>query len=221
MSIAIDVILLGLLILGTYLGWRKGLIKTGIQLIGLVAIVIISYTLRYSLVELMIDYLPFFDFGFEGLTTLSILIAFSIIFILLYCLLSIILTLTGFIDNLLKLTVIWIIPSKIGGAILGFLETWVFLFLVLFVAGSFHVTADYLAESKVSDVMINHTPIIGSYLRGVTNAANQIYTGIKTYTEDETKTKEDLNLYILQLEISNGLITKQKAQELVDTDKSG
>lgn len=224
MGLAIDIVIIAFLILGTYMGWRKGLIKSAVQFIGLVAIVILSYTLRYPLVEAMIDYLPFFSLaGFEGLTTMSILVynvvAFLVIFVLLYCLLSIILALTGFVDTLLKFTVIWILPSKIGGAILGFLEAWVFLFLVVFVAGSFNVTANYILDSKVSNVMINHTPVIGSYLSGVTKGATEIYSSIKTLREDETKTDEELNLYILQLEISNGLITKEKAQELVDTDK--
>ncbi len=224
LSLAINFMIIAFLILGAYAGWRKGLIKTAVQFIGLVAIVIISYALRYPLVEFMIDYLPFFNFaGFEGLTALTILIynviAFIVIFILLYCLLSIVMTLTNFIDTLLKFTIIWVIPSKIGGAILGFLEAWVFLFLVVFVAGSFNLSAEYIHESKAANVLIERTPLIGKYLSGVTNGAKNIYNDIKELKEDETKTTEEINLHILQLEISNGLITKEKAQELVDTDK--
>ncbi len=224
MSIAIDIILIALLVLGALIGVKKGLIKSAVQFVGLVTIIIISYSLRLPFVEFMIDYLPFFNFaGFQGLTTLTILvynvIAFLIIFILLYCLLSIVLTLTGFIDTLLKLTVIWVIPSKIGGAILGFLEAWVFLYLAIFVVGSFNVTANYILDSKVSNIIVNHTPVIGNYLSGVTVGAKNIYNGIKELRADESKTQEEINLYILQLEISNGLISKEKAQELVDTDK--
>ena len=169
----------------------------------------------------MIDHLPFFNFaGFEGLTSLNILvynvIAFLIIFVLLYCLLSIVLALTGFIDTLLKLTVIWIVPSKIGGAILGFLEAWVFLFLVLFVAGSFNVTANWVQDSKVSQVMLKHTPVVGGFLSGVTQSAREIYAEVKNSSDKST---EELNLKLLQIQISYQLISKEKAQELVDTDK--
>lgn len=222
MSVAIDIILLVFLALGTYMGYRKGLIKTAVQLIGLIAIIIISYALRTPLTEFMIDNLPFVNFaGFEGLTALNILvynvIAFLIIFILLYCLLSIVIALTGFIDTLLKLTVIWVLPSKIGGALLGFIEAWVFLLLVLFVAGSFNVTANYVQDSTVSRVMIDHTPVVGRFLSGVTQSAKEIYAEIKTTSD--SKSTQELNLKLLQIQISYRLISKEKAQELVDTGK--
>ena len=51
----IDIVILLLLLFGTYLGWRKGLIKSVFNLVGLVAIVIISYSLRYYLAEILID----------------------------------------------------------------------------------------------------------------------------------------------------------------------
>lgn len=224
MSMMIDFILIALIILGVLAGMKKGLIKSAVSVIGLVTIVIISYFLRTPIAEFMIDKLPFFNFkGFEGLTSINILvynvIAFILVFVLLYCLLNIIIALTKFVDTLLKLTVIWIIPSKIGGAILGFIETWVFLFLILFALGSFNVTAPYVMDSKVANVIIDHTPIIGNYLSGVTKSAKDIYKGIEEMRNDETKTVQDLNLYILQVEISHGLISKEKAQELIDIDK--
>ena len=144
MSTVIDVLLVVFIALGTYAGFRKGLIKSLVSFIGLIAIIIISYSFRYTLAEFLIDKLPFFNFaGFEGLTSLNILIynviAFIVIFVLLYCALNIVLAVTGFIDTLLKFTVIWVIPSKIGGAIIGFLESWAFVFLLLFVLASFNV----------------------------------------------------------------------------------
>lgn len=225
MGIVIDIILLAFIALGTYLGTRKGLIKTAVSFVGLVAIVIISYTLKSYLANFLIDFLPFFNFGgaLEGLTSLNILIyniiSFVVIFVLLYCFLNIILSLTGFIDTLLKFTVIWIIPSKIGGAILGLLEAWVFLFLAVFVVSQFSFTNSFIEESKISNFMLNHTPIIGTYLSNATMAIDDIYEGIKEYREDETKTTKDLNLFILQKEIYYGFVSKDKARELMDIGK--
>jgi len=227
MSTIVDIILLAFIILGTYLGTRKGLIKTAVGFIGLVAIVIISYTLKSYLANFLIDLLPFFKFSgaIEGLTSLNILIynilSFVVIFILMYCVLNIVLALTGFIETLLKFTVIWIIPSKIGGAILGLLESWVFIFLAVFVASQFNFTNAYVQDSKVADFILNHTPVVGTYLGGASLAAEEIYKGIEEYSKDETKTTEDLNLYILQIQINYGLISKAKAQELLDIGKIG
>ena len=138
-----------------------------------------------------------------------------------YCILNIIMAITGFIDTLLKFTVIWIIPSKIGGAILGLLESWVYLFLVVFILAQFSVTNAYVQDSKVGNFILNHTPIVGTYLSGASNASQEIYDKIIEFREDESKTTEDLNLYILQVGINYGLISKEKATELIETGKIG
>ncbi|MBE6157052.1 MAG: CvpA family protein [Firmicutes bacterium] len=227
MSIVVNIILIAFIILGTYAGFRKGLIKSLVSFIGLVAIVILSYSLRVPLAGFLIDKLPFFGFSgiLEGLTSLNILlynvIAFIVIFILLYCVLNIVLAVTGFIDTLLKFTVIWIIPSKIGGAIVGFLESWIFLYLILFVLAQFSFSAGLISDSKISDIILNNTPVVGNYLGGAQKAAKEIYEGIEKYTNDETKTTEDLNLYILQIEINYDLITSDKANELMQIGKIG
>ncbi len=224
MGTVVDILIIIFVLLGALAGWKKGLIKSLVSLIGLIAVVIISYSLRYSLAEFLIDKLPFFNFaGFEGLTAINILvynvISFIVIFVILYCVLNIVIAVTGFIDTLLKFTVIWILPSKIGGAIVGFLEAWVFVFVVLFALASFNVTANFIIDSKGANIVFDYTPIIGNYLYGTTNGARDIYKGIKELQADETKTTRDVNLYILQTEISYGLITKEKAQELVDIGK--
>lgn len=227
MSIVLDIILIVFIILGTYAGVKRGLIKSLVSFIGLVAIVIISYTLRVPLAEFLIDTLPFFNFNgvIEGLTALNILIynvlSFVFIFILLYCILNIIIALTGFIDTLLKFTVIWIIPSKIGGAIVGFLESWIFLFLVIFVFAQFRFSTGIIKDSYMSDIILNNTPVIGNYLGGASKAAQEIYEEIESFVKDDENTKEDLNLKILQIEINYGLVSSEKASELMEIGKIG
>lgn len=225
MKTVVDIILIAFILLGTYAGVRKGLIKSLVSLIGLVAIVIISYTLRAPLANFLIDVLPLFNLGgtLEGLTSVTILIynllSFVVIFILLYCILNIILAVTGFIDTLLKFTVIWIIPSKIGGAIIGFLESWVFAYLVLFVLAQFSFTFGFIKDSSVGNFILDHTPIVGTYLGKASEAAERIYTEIEAASKDENVDVKSLNLKILQIEIDSGLITADKATELMATNK--
>ena len=224
MSILISILIIALLVFGVYEGQKKGLLKTLIGLIGLIAIVIISYSLRIPLANFLIDKMPFFNFGgpLAGLTTLNILlynlIAFIVIFVVLYCVLNIIISLTNFIDTLLKFTVIWVIPSKIGGALLGFIETWIFVFLALFILVQFNTTSEIITNSKVANIVLDNTPLIGSYLGGAKDASVSIYSMIKKHTSGEYDVKE-LNRDILSIEIVNGLITKEKANELIDTGK--
>jgi len=227
MNTLVDIILIVLIILGAIAGMRKGLIKSLVSFVGLIAIVVISYTLRVPLSDFLIDKMPFLSFGGSllGITSINILIfnviAFVVIFIVMYSILNIILNITGFIDTILKFTVIWVIPSKIGGAILGFLEMWVYLFLVLFVLGQFSITANFISDSKVSNMILDKTPVVGNFLSGARNAAKEIYSGIEEFSKDETKSSSDLNLFVLQTEINYGLITKEKANELLETGKIG
>ena len=225
MKVAIDIIIVILIILGTYLGARKGLLKSLVGLVGLIAIIIISYSLRIPLANFLIDKLPFFEFSgaLSGLTALNILfyniIAFIIIFVLLYCILNVILSLTGFIDTLLKFTVIWVIPSKIGGALIGFLEAWLFIFLALFILVQFNFSTSYVTDSKISNFILDHTPVIGNYLGGAKEAAKSIYDSVQKYTNGEIESTKDLNVAIINSEIISGLLTKDKANELVATGK--
>lgn len=222
MKILIDILILVFIGLGVLAGLKKGLIKSAISFIGLIAIVIIAFTFKGTIADFLITKMPFFNIA-GGLTALNILLynvaAFVVLFIVLYCLLNIIVAVTGFIDTLLKFTVIWVLPSKIGGAIIGALEAWVFIFLALFVCAQFKVTNAYIEESTVGKFMLNHTPIVGTYLSGTSAAANEIYSGIRSYVNDETKTTEELNLYILQIELKYKLISGAKANELIEIDK--
>lgn len=225
MSIVLDILVVIFVLLGALAGWKKGLIKSAVNLIGLIAVVIISYALKGSIANFLIDKMPFLNFAgtFEGLTSVNILIynliAFVVIFIVLYCILSVVLAVTGFIDTILKFTVIWILPSKIGGAIIGFLEAWVYVFLVLFILAQLSITASFVLDSTVGKFMLNHTPIVGTTLNKTTSAAKEIYDAVKNVKDDENKNVQDLNLTILQIEINQGLITKEKATELIETGK--
>jgi len=222
MSLVVDFIIIAFIILGILAGVKKGLIKSLVSIVGLVAVVILSYSLRIPLANFLIDNMPFFSFGgiLEGLSSINILIynvvAFILIFIVLYSVLNIILVLTGFIDTLLKFTVIWIIPSKIGGAIVGFLEAWIYLFLVAFIMLQFSFTADLIRDSKMANIILDNTPIIGTYLSGASEAAKEIYETIEECKEDKNI---NLDLRILTILIDNDILTKEKAQELMDIGK--
>ena len=110
-------------------------------------------------------------------------------------------------------------PSKIGGAIIGLIETWVFAFLIVFILGQFSLSQSYIADSKISTFMLDHTPIVANYLGGARAAAKDIYDVIEQYKNSDSRSVTDINLNILQLEIKYGLVTKEKAIELVQTGK--
>ncbi len=227
MNVLLDILIVVFIVLGVLAGIKRGLIKSIVSIVGLIAIIIISYALRIPLANFLIDKLPFFSFGgsLAGLTSLNILIynlvAFIVLFIVLYCVLNIVLALTGFIDTLLKFTVIWIIPSKIGGGIIGFIESWLFVYLALFVLIQLNFSTVWVSKSTLANVVLDHTPLIGSFLGGAKNAAINIYESIENSVNDPNVDTKALNLQILNTEISYQIISKEKANELIQTGKLG
>lgn len=224
MKSIVDIFIIVFLLLGTYAGWRKGLIKSLVNFVGLIAVVILSFYLKTYIANFLIDKLPFFNFaGFDGLSSVNILvynvIAFIFVFVILYCILNIIISITGFIDMLLKFTVIWVIPSKILGAVVGFLESWIYIYLVIFVLSAFNVTSSYILDSKVGTFMLDKTPVVKNVFGGAYSSIKEMYKIMDEYEKAEDKDNKDLNLRILQIEIANNLITKEKAQKLVDDRK--
>lgn len=224
MKTVVDILIIVFLLLGTYAGWRKGLIKSLVNFVGLIAVVILSFYLKTFIANFLIDKMPFFNFaGLNGLSAINILIynviSFVFVFVILYCLLNIIISITGFIDTLLKFTVIWIIPSKILGAIVGLLESWLYVFLLLFVLSAFNVTSSFILDSKVATFMLDNTPVVKNVFGGAYRTIKNVYNNVEEFEKDKNKTTEELNLRILQIEITNGLVTKDKAQELVDNGK--
>lgn len=224
MNTLVDILIVVFIALGAWAGWKRGLIKSLVNLIGLIAVLVISYSLRIPLANFLIDKMPFFSFN--GLTALNILIynvlAFIFLFIILYCILNIIIAITGFIDTLLKFTVIWILPSKIGGAIVGFVEAWVFVFVIVFVLASFNVTSNWIINSKASNIILDHTPVIGGYLSGMSNSAREIYKTIEDFGALDVNDKDavkSLNLQILVTLVNYDVISDEKQKELTETGK--
>ena len=63
MKSIVDIIIIVFLILGTYAGWRRGVIKSLINFLGLIAVAIISFYLKTYIANFLIDVMPFFNFA--------------------------------------------------------------------------------------------------------------------------------------------------------------
>lgn len=101
----LDAVIITILIVGVLGGMSRGLIKQAVLLIGLVFCLVLAFSLRTPIATFMYEYLPFFKFGglFSGVSIINILlyelIAFLIIFSLLYLVLRILLKITGIIEK--------------------------------------------------------------------------------------------------------------------------
>ena len=219
----VDAVVILFLLLGAVLGFKKGAIRSLVGLVGTIAVVVIAYYLKNPVADLLYNFVPFFDFSgnWQGLVTLNILlyesIAYVLVFVILYGLLSLILRLTGIIEKFLTMTIILGIPSKIIGAVLGFLEAVVFSFIILFVLLQFNGSHTFIKESTVAMSILDKTPLIGSMVNDTYDAILEISDLQEKYEGSDNKTA--YNGEILSIMLKYHVITPETTRKLIDSEK--
>ena len=58
----ISVAIILIVLLYVVLGFKRGVIKTGVSLVGTIAILVVSYVLKDIVASFLMKYLPFFNF---------------------------------------------------------------------------------------------------------------------------------------------------------------
>lgn len=218
----VDIVILIALVLGALAGFKAGVIKKTADFLGTFIIIILAFYLKNDLSVLMYENLPFFSFGgfIKGIEAVNVLIyeamAFFAVFIVLLLILKIVLLVTGLVEKILKATVILSIPSKILGIIVGAIEAYVYVFLVLVILTLPIFEISYVRESKIAEFMLNNTPILSGISEEMVDIYGNVYTII---TEKDDKTNEELNEEVLIFLIDKQVLSKESARKLVGKNK--
>ena len=218
----VDVIIIALLILGGVAGFKAGVIKKLTDFIGMFVVIILAFYLKNYISVIMYENLPFFNFFglINGIDTLNILlyevIAFLVIFIALLFVLKVVLMLTGLVEKILKATVILSIPSKLLGIVVGVIEMYVYLFLILVIVSLPIFDSSFLKNSKMNNFILNNTPVLSDVSEEIIDIYGDVYNIIDNR---KNKTNEQLNEEILKVLIDKKVVTKESAKKLVDKNK--
>ena len=218
----VDVVIIILLVLGGIAGFKAGVIKKLTDFIGMFSVVVLAFYLKNYISVILYENLPFFNFFglINGINALNILlyevIAFLIIFTLLLFVLKVILLATGLIEKILKATIILSIPSKILGIVVGIIEMYVYIFLVLVIATLPVFDSSFLKESKMSNYILNNTLVLSDVSDEITSIYGDVYTIIDNRKD---KSNEEMNEEILKVLIDKKVVTKESARKLVDKNK--
>lgn len=219
----VDIVILIFLGFGALLGFKRGFTKQLVSLVGIFAIVILSFLLKNPISVLLYNNLPFLNFGgiFKDLTVINILvyefIAFFIIFILLTVIFKILLKVTSIFEKILKFTIILGIPSKILGAILGIVQNVIYAFIILYILNLPMFGVNIVEDSKIGNGILEKTPILTNVCNKSLNVINEISKLKDEYTE--TTDVSAYNQKVLNLMIDSGVITKENAQNLINKKK--
>lgn len=219
----VDVLILLALGFGVAIGFKRGFIKQTTMFIGFIIVFIIAYFLKNPVAMFMYNHLPFFSFDgfFKGVTVLNILlyeaIAFLIVLSVLMILLKILSFITGLIEKILKATIILGIPSKIFGAIVGLIQAYIIIFLVLFLLKQPIFDINAINNSKLTDTIINKTPILRGTFNDTAKAFDEIY-GLKDKFKNEKDT-DKINREALDVMLKYDIVKVGAIDKLIEKDK--
>ncbi len=193
----VDIILLIILVLGILDGVRKGGLKSFVSFFGSILVFFLSWTLKGSLANVLIHSLP--QLGGNG--AISVLIYYILSFIILLIVFSIIynavLKITNVIEKVMDATIVLGLVSRILGGLFGFVKTYLFMFIVLFIMSIFNLS--FLNNSKVNNYMLEKTPLLAPLIEDAWTAVKDVYEAnnpeeaIKTLFEKNIINEKNFN----------------------------
>lgn len=217
----VDAIIIVLLLFGALIGFKRGVIKSTVSFFGTLLVIILAFSLKNPLSELMYTYLPFFNFSGElaGISVFNILIyegiAFLIIFSILEVLLKIVIFASGIVEKILRLTIVFGLFSKILGLIFGFIEYYLIIFVFLFVFSNLSFSAPLIKESDLANKILIGTPFLGDIIEDEATAVKEILELQNKYKDD----KEGYNKEAFEILVKYDILSDEMAEELINRDK--
>ena len=217
-----DIVIIVILLIGIYSGYKKGFLESSIRFIGSVVSVVGAYMFKNPVAVFLYTNLPFFkiDGFFKGASVLNIVIYEVIAFIIVSSVLAIIVTiickLTGLVNKLLSLIFLIGVPNKILGAIVGFLGGYIVVYLlviVLMFVGNF---LSYDLEGNLSGKIFN-TPILHETFAPTYNALEEISTIATEY--ENINDKDDFNYRSLDILLKYDIVTVENVELLIGKNK--
>ena len=219
----IDIIIILLLLMGGVIGFKNGVIRETVSFVGFFIVVILSYFLKDFVSVILYKFVPFFSFSgsLAGVTTLNILIyeviAFLLVYVILMAIYHFIVRVTRIVETILKFTVILGIPSKLLGMVVGFIETYIMVFIGLYCLSLPIFQIPMMNESGVRNTILNHTPGLSSAVSKSLNVVNE-FADLKEKYKDTTN-KNEFNKETLDLFLKYNVVRYDTAKELVDSGK--
>lgn len=221
MSAIIDIILILVLVMGAIVGFKRGVIKSATMFIGAIIVIVLAYSLKNPVSKILYSFLPFFNFAgdFAGLTTLNIIIyeaiAFVLVYVLLMAILQIIIKITGVFETILNFTIILGIPSKLLGAVFGFFEAYLFLFVAIFLLNQIPATNEIVTESTFASKIASSSPILSD----ITSSYYDAFEEIISIKDQNRNDKEEYNRKCLDILLKYGIVDISSAEELIQSGK--
>lgn len=201
------------------LGLKRGALKEAVIVFGNILVIAIAYFFKDMLASYLMNALPAYKINsvLGPLSSLTIifykLIAFLALMIVFHFLLRIIINLSGLLGKIMDATVILLLPNRIIGFLLGIVEGYVLMFIVLNVLMIPLSSNTTFMDSGVRKYIVEETPILKDSFGGLNTSLEEVLQ------LDKNDTENSLNLKVIDILLKNKIITKDEVQELVTNGK--
>ena len=219
-----DVGIILLLIMFLIVGFKNGVIREAFALIGIIAVFILSFVFKGLLGNLMCIILPFFKLSgvIEGFSVINILIyqiiAFMLVFAILLTIYEIFLKISKFIQKLVNLTIILILPSKLLGAVVSLIKGVIVLFAVFIVLMIPLKNSKLFTGSTMVNQILYKTPILSQSSNNYINTVEEIYNLAEKVSNKKISTNA-ANLELLDMMLKHKIVNKSTVESLVKLHK--
>lgn len=219
----VDILIIVFILAGGVAGWMRGVIKEFFYAIGIVIVTVLAFILKNPLSVVFYENLPFFKFGsiFKGATVMNIVlyefVAFFIVFSVLMILWRVAIFASGIVQKVVDMTIVLGLPSKIFGAIIGFVEFYLISFVILYVLALPIFSVKAVVESKNAQFVLEKTPIIPKVFNENTEFFDEFTSLKEKYKETESATK--FNYDTLDLFLKYDIIKVDSVKKLREKNK--
>lgn len=219
-----DVGIVLLFVMFLIVGFKRGVIKETVSLVGIILVFILSFSLKGIIGNFLCTILPFFSFSgsIKGMITINIFlyqtIAFLITFTIFLSVYEICLKISKFIQKIVNMTIILWIPSKILGAIVSLLKGYLVIYVV-FLLLLIPLSNTYIFdESRILNYMFYKTPILSEYTNSFVKPFQEVYA-LGEDVSDRRITVNDANLKALDVMLKYNVVSKGTITTLINIHK--
>ena len=219
-----DIVIILILLMFFITGWKRGVIKEAVSLIGIVLVFVIAFSLKGVLGNLLCRTLPFIPFkgSIEGITALNILFYQVIAFIILFCLLlvfyEILLKISKWLQKIVNMTIILLLPSKLLGGLLSFIKGYIIIFAILILLMVPFSNNSLIKESTLMNFILYKTPVLSQSTSSITSSVDEIYKLGKDVVKKKISKKE-ANEKTIKILLKYKIVDKRLIEDLIRQNK--
>lgn len=217
-----SVVIILLILLCGVIGSKRGILKELVVIVGTIIVFAIAFFFKDALAGVLCTYLPFFNFKIPlgNLISLNIifyqLIAFLIIVIVLRLILQILIDVTGIFSKIINATIILALPNKLLGFIVGLIEGYILMFIILNVIAIPMSGSSLFMDSNVRKYVVNETPVLKDTIGGLNYAIDDVLS-LSSKDDRNTNDLKVIDIMLKYKTVSVEFMDKVKETGKLDT----